>query len=130
MCLNNLASAIALRGTARLKNAQLAYLSACQVATNQDERLLDEAIHIAGACQLAGFPQVIGTLWPINDEHSATIAADVYGRMISGGKVDTRKAAEALHAAVRELRNETTKKIHGQVRCDPILWGPYIHMGA
>ena len=34
---------------------------------HDDSRLLDEAIHLASAFQLVGFPHVIGTLWEIND---------------------------------------------------------------
>ena len=50
-----------------LDHAHLAYLSACSTARATDTRLLDEAIHLATAFQLAGFPHVIGTLWEIND---------------------------------------------------------------
>ena len=57
--------------TLNLKYSQLAYLSACYAADNRVFELLDEAIHLAGGCQLAGFPNVIGTLWKIHDIHSA-----------------------------------------------------------
>jgi hypothetical protein len=42
----------------KLDYPQLAYLSACHAASSIAYRLLDEAIHMAGACQLAGFPSV------------------------------------------------------------------------
>ena len=50
-----------------LRHAQLAFLSACQTAHSDAERLIDEGIHLAAAFQLAGFPHVIGTLWPVYD---------------------------------------------------------------
>lgn len=58
-----------------LSHADLAYLSACQTAINSAARLIDEAIHLSAAFQLAGFRQVIGTPWEIEDEISARVAA-------------------------------------------------------
>lgn len=46
----------------KLDQARFAYLSACYVASNSHSSLLDESIHVAGSCLLAGFPTVIGTL--------------------------------------------------------------------
>ncbi len=40
---------------ARLQPAQLAFLSACQTARGENLDLLDEAIHLTSAFQLAGF---------------------------------------------------------------------------
>jgi tetratricopeptide (TPR) repeat protein len=40
----------------------LAYLSACSTGRNQAQGLLDEGIHLMGACQLAGFQHVIGSV--------------------------------------------------------------------
>jgi CHAT domain len=54
-----------------LSHADLAYLSACQTAINSAARLIDEAIHLSAAFQLAGFRQVIGTPWEVEDEISA-----------------------------------------------------------
>lgn len=45
-----------------LDHPHLAYLSACQTAATRDTKVLDEAIHLAGAFQFAGFPYVIATL--------------------------------------------------------------------
>ncbi|GAA0981742.1 CHAT domain-containing protein [Acrocarpospora macrocephala] len=51
-----------------LEHARLVYLSACSTALNWEVRLLDEAIHLTSAFQMAGFPHVIGTLWAISDD--------------------------------------------------------------
>ena len=61
-----------------LDHAQLAYLSACSTALTGDAELIDEAIHLTTAFQLAGFPHVIGTLWEINDAIAVTIADTFY----------------------------------------------------
>ena len=61
----------------RLDDAELAFLSACSTARPVG-RLADEAIHLASAFQLAGYRHVIGTLWPIGDQHAVDIADDIY----------------------------------------------------
>lgn len=49
----------------KLKDKELAYLSACHSARIRAESLQDEGIHMTGPCLLAGFPQVVGTLWKL-----------------------------------------------------------------
>jgi CHAT domain-containing protein len=43
-------------------NASLAFLSACHTALG-DEKLPDEAIHLAGSLLFAGFRGVVATMW-------------------------------------------------------------------
>ncbi len=107
-----------------LRNARLAYLSACDTALGLDPRLLDEAIHLAGAFQLAGFPHVIGTFWAISDSYSADIAESFYRHLSNHGNdpLNTDEAARALHAVIRNARDES-----------PLLasrWAAYLHTGA
>ncbi|MEJ8639827.1 CHAT domain-containing protein [Streptomyces sp. MS2.AVA.5] len=106
-----------------LKRAQLVYLSACSTATVRTVDLLDEAIHLTTAFQLAGFPQVIGTLWEINDQASVIVAEAFYSQLcVSPDMLDTRRAATALHAAIRTMRDA--------LPLTPSLWAAYIHAGA
>jgi CHAT domain-containing protein len=106
-----------------LENVRFAYLSACSAAENQVEDLIDEGIHLTGAFQLAGFPSVVGTLWHVSDEHSVTVAMEVYREMCkTSKKFNSGKAALALHLAVRNLKSERWE--------NPLLWAPYIHMGV
>ncbi|KAF8548858.1 hypothetical protein OG21DRAFT_1489016 [Imleria badia] len=44
-----------------------------------DERLSDEAIHIAAGMLFAGYGGVIGTMWPISDEVAPDVARDTVG---------------------------------------------------
>jgi len=83
----------------RLNGARLAFLSACETAVG-GSRLPDEAIHLTAALQLAGFPHVIGTLWPVGDFHVVAIAEQVYRALAADGSA----VAHALHHAVRALR--------------------------
>lgn len=88
------------------KSAWLAYLSACSTGENRAEGLLDESMHLASACQLAGFPHVIGSLWKIDDECSAEAAAEFYRTIKDNGWTD-ESVALGVHHAARFLRHET-----------------------
>lgn len=106
-----------------LGQAELAYLSACDTALADTGGLIDEAIHLTTAFQLAGFPHVIGTLWEINDQLAVTIADKFYTALrTSQVAMDTSQAARALHHAVRSARDELPRT--------PSLWAAYIHAGA
>ena len=106
-----------------LGDAQLAYLSACRTAFTANVELIDEAIHLTTAFQLAGFPQVIGTLWEINDEVAVEVADTFYARLQTElGGLNASQAAEALHHAVRMVRDRLPRT--------PYLWAAYVHAGA
>ncbi|MGA5872274.1 CHAT domain-containing protein [Streptomyces cinereoruber] len=109
----------------RMGSAQLAYLSACRTAFMGSTELIDEAIHLTAAFQLAGFSHVIGTLWEINDEIASRMAADFYaelGRVSNWhGGLDTYSAARALHRTVRNVRDRYPKA--------PYLWAAHLHAG-
>jgi len=105
-----------------LANCQLAYLSACQTAVNQDEALAEEGLHLSGAFQMAGVPNVIATSWNILDKEAVDVAVNFYLNLRDeSGGCDTRRSARALHAALRELRNRGSS---------PYIWGSYVHFGA
>ncbi|MFF3504315.1 CHAT domain-containing protein [Streptomyces sp. NPDC003247] len=99
-----------------LDRARLAYLSACHTAVSEAADLMDESIHLVSALQLAGFPQVIGTLWQVKDAPAATMAAAFYRQVTSG------PSAWALHRAVHEVR--------AQYPSFPSLWAAHLHTGA
>ncbi|KAF8604310.1 TPR-like protein [Ceratobasidium sp. AG-I] len=103
------------------KNADLAFLSACQTAKG-DPNLPDEAVHLAAGMLMAGFPSVIATMWSIRDEDAPLVAEEVYVQLLEGGKPDSRRAAGALHKAVERLREEVGEKAFA-------LWVPYVHLG-
>lgn len=106
-----------------LGTARLAYLSACATTVIDRLELLDEAIHLTGAYQLAGYPQVIGTLWEINDVFAPEVAEAFYLALKApDGSIDTTLGAHALHDTIRAL-----------ARADggsPWLWAAYLHTGA
>jgi hypothetical protein len=125
---------VARLGTISLDRARLAYLSACETAAVRVPDLLDESIHVSTAFQLAGFPHVVGTLWPINDEVSVVVADEFYCRLRTrSGALDFTRAAQALHSAVRAVRDGAglPPELDGWDRvAAPMLWAAYLHIGA
>ncbi|KAI8721518.1 CHAT domain-containing protein [Fusarium sp. LHS14.1] len=69
----------------------LAYLSACGTGRIQQERHMDERMHLVSACQLAGFLHVIGTLWEVNDEICVEMARITYEGIRDGKMADGKK---------------------------------------
>lgn len=109
-------------GALRL-SAGLAYLSACATSVTAP-RLADESLHITGAFHLAGYHNVVGTLWSIDDAVAAEFAAEFYRRLTDGGTVAPRtgRSATALHEVTRHLRDHYPD--------EPALWAAYTHTGA
>ncbi|CAE6506681.1 unnamed protein product [Rhizoctonia solani] len=103
------------------KGKGLAYLSACQTATG-DERLPDEAVHLASGMLMAGYSSVIATMWSVVDEDAPFVADIVYGQLMKEGKLGNGETGRALHNAVADLRKRV-----GEEKFD--RWVPYIHIG-
>ncbi|KAG9092774.1 hypothetical protein FRC06_011802 [Ceratobasidium sp. 370] len=105
----------------QLKNADLAFLSACETAAG-DESMPEEAVHLAAGMIMAGYRRVIGTMWSINDEDAPLVAEKFYAYMLDEEAPSERKAAKALHHAVGCLRAKVGVESFGR-------WAPYIHIG-
>jgi tetratricopeptide (TPR) repeat protein len=106
----------------RADNAEFAFLSACSTARG-GSILADEAIHIAGAFQLAGYANVVATLWPIPDDLAVEAARFIYEQMNSGSTTrPLLPVAAAVHASVRHLR--------GVYPAAPAIWAAHIHYGT
>jgi CHAT domain-containing protein len=104
-----------------LPKAELAFLSACQTTTG-DENLSEEAVHIAGGMLLAGYRGVVATMWSIRDDLAPEVTDAFYAHIMQDGeRPDSRKAAEALHLSVQKLR-----KKEGVSLTD---WIPFVHLG-
>ena len=85
-----------------LRNAEFAFLSACQTTVG-DEESPDEVIHLASAMQFAGFRSVIGTMWAVLDNVTPMITSRFYKNMIDEcGGLDHTRAALALNKTIEE----------------------------
>lgn len=105
-----------------LKNKGLAVLSACQTAAG-DQKLPDEAIHLAAGMLVAGYPSVVATMWSIKDKSAPLVADHFYGQLLRNGRLDCTQAARALHTAIGILRNKVGEKAFSE-------WIPFIHIGV
>jgi tetratricopeptide (TPR) repeat protein len=111
---------------ADFKEGAVAYLSACSTAEQPDNKLADEAIHLANSFQSLGFQHVIGTIWGAEDIAAGEIAKRFYKRLYSAAEAgqnhDALDVSRALHEAVLDYRDVMKK--------DVVSWGPFIHIGA
>ena len=96
--------------------------SACQTSTG-DEKLSEEAVHLAAGMLAAGYRGVVATMWSISDQHGPQVAEDFYAGLISQDleQLSTDNAAHALHYATQKLRRQL-----GDFTLD---WIPYVHFG-
>ncbi|MFE1318038.1 CHAT domain-containing protein [Kitasatospora phosalacinea] len=104
-----------------LPAARLAYLSACETGRTR-LGLADEAVHLAAGFQLAGFPQVIATLWTVSDRIAARIARETYRGAVQDGRLRSDAVPRALHGAVQRVRQRWPRA--------PRLWAGHQHCGA
>jgi CHAT domain len=101
-----------------IENAELAFLSSSTTA-GRSVTLLDEPIHLAAACQLAGYRHVVAALWPIADADAVAVTKGFYTHLTTSAK--TTDPAAALHDATRRLR--------AICPTHPSRWAPYTHTG-
>ncbi|EUC57628.1 aromatic di-alanine and TPR containing protein, partial [Rhizoctonia solani AG-3 Rhs1AP] len=104
------------------KGKGLAFLSACQTATG-DERLADEAVHLASGMLMAGYSSVIATMWSVHDEDAPLVADQVYVQLMKDRRIGNGEAGKVLHNAVAALRQTV-----GEQKFE--RWVPYIHIGS
>ena len=109
----------------RLRHVKIAYLSACSTAENKGTQLRDEVIHIVSGFQVAGFPHVIGSLWPAGDDECVEVASGFYSSLFTNKAVPewgARRVAWALREAVMAVRAEDMDM--------PLNWAQFVHFGA
>ncbi|KAH6984213.1 CHAT domain-containing protein [Ilyonectria sp. MPI-CAGE-AT-0026] len=125
----------------------LAYLSACGTGQILDEGSVDESIHLANACQLAGFRHVVGTLWSVDDGLCVDMARMTY-EFLRGKGIRDDCVSRGLHQAMRTIRDQWVdgedggrgksgsseaerdgELSHGSEARQP-LWVPYVHFGV
>ncbi|MGW3156560.1 CHAT domain-containing protein [Streptomyces sp. NPDC001089] len=73
---------------------------------------------------MAGYPHVVGTLWPVSDLAARTVAEGSYRRLVpeTHPRPDLRNAAQALNATLLDLRN--------RYPLTPTWWAAHPHVGA
>ncbi|WP_042421913.1 CHAT domain-containing protein [Streptacidiphilus anmyonensis] len=107
-------------GAEDLESVEFAFLSACGTALNRARDLLDESIQLVSALQLAGIPQVVGTLWEVEDFPSLAVVQSFYTRL--GAEFDPSAVALTLHGITRLVRDEWPDA--------PGIWAAHMHAGC
>ncbi|KAK6527590.1 hypothetical protein TWF694_004574 [Orbilia ellipsospora] len=92
----------------------LAYLSACSTSNNDTGNLEDEFLHLSAACQLAGFQNVIGSLWEVSDRYCVDAAKEIYRTIGVAGVLDGDSISLGVHNATRLLRDITSSCGNGR----------------
>ncbi|KAF6741570.1 CHAT domain-containing protein [Ephemerocybe angulata] len=112
-----------------LRNADIAFLSACQTSAGE-VKLSDEAVHLAAGMLAAGYRRVVASMWAISDEHTPKFATEFYQYVLShrkessGTGLEGSLAACALHHATQQLRNALDAS-----EASILAWAPYVHFG-
>ncbi|KFY93769.1 hypothetical protein V500_03543, partial [Pseudogymnoascus sp. VKM F-4518 (FW-2643)] len=130
----------------------LAYLSACNTSQVENERMIDEGLHLVNAFQLAGFQHVIGTLWDVDDKLCGDVARIVYKHVL-GAEITHESVCLGLHTAIKWCRDQWRVGVlretgESTYAADPAIisgrdygqqsarhtrgfeWVPYIHFGG
>ncbi|KAJ2920446.1 hypothetical protein H1R20_g16648, partial [Candolleomyces eurysporus] len=113
-----------------LKNADLAFLSACQTSSGE-EKLSEEVVHLAAGMLAAGYRRVVATMWAITDNHASEVASDFYSyllaRRVEGDDsgFEGSDSAYALHHAIEQLRGRLDDSEQSL-----LTWIPYVHFGS
>jgi CHAT domain-containing protein len=109
-----------------LKNADFAFLSACQTSTGE-ENLSEEAVHLAAGMLAAGYCRCVATMWAIGDGHAPEVAKDFYDYLLAHqckGGFDGSQSAYALHYATQKLRQKLDNSSKSL-----LAWTAYVHYG-
>ncbi|BCT77107.1 CHAT domain-containing protein [Sinomonas cyclohexanicum] len=107
----------------RADTGMLAVLLTCGSATG-DNQFPNEALHVAGAAQQAGFPDVIAATLPVRDASSVPVVHAIYRAIDAAPDSVSEVVPTALDAVVETLRRDP------RTSPDPLSWVPYAHFRA
>lgn len=88
-------------------DARMVVLSACRTAMIDFRDLPEEVVGLSTGFLSAGLPEVVGTLWPVDDRSTALLMTRFYTHLVN----DRMTAASALCEAQRWLRDATRKAV-------------------
>jgi CHAT domain-containing protein len=108
--------------TCHVTNGRLAVFLTCNSAAG-DIALPNEALHLAGAAQQAGYPDVIATTMPLRDESAVPAVESLYAAVALDPDGISGCVADVLAATIDKLRKDPN------LGADPLSWAPYAHFG-
>jgi len=86
--------------------------------------MVDEVIHLASGFQVAGFSHVIASMWSTDDKVCVEMTGKFYKQLKDG------YAVQANNGAVAAAVHDSIMEIRATWRRYPLLWAPYVHLGA
>lgn len=109
----------------RADKGQLAVLLTCDSASG-DFTTPNEALHVAGAAQQAGFKEVVAATLPVRDNSVVPFVTTLYAGITAepADKTFSPAVAQAVTDAVDELRMDSRYAV------DPLSWVPYAHFSS
>ena len=110
----------------RIAHCEFSFLSACQTGTG-DEKLSEEAVHLAAGMLAVGYQGVVATMWSIKDQYGPVVAEGFYKYLAEKRETDRlhgNGAAHALHHTIQGIR-----KTLGDTEQGLLTWVPYVHFG-
>jgi tetratricopeptide (TPR) repeat protein len=103
-----------------LPKCRIVYLSSCNSARDWVAR--ETSMHIATGFLMAGVPNVIGTMWKVQDKTSAEVATEFYRNLhLDDSMNNFSSAAIKLHKTIRRLKESGMNLVD---------WAPYVHFGS
>jgi len=103
-------------------SARFVALSACNTANFDMAQMARELPALASAFAIAGAPQTLGTLWPVNSETGRVVVADTFNRLRAAPEAP---AADALAKAQRAFLAAPPSRAY----LHPRFWAPFIVLG-
>jgi CHAT domain-containing protein len=104
----------------------LVMLSACKTGLGQ-LRKGEGLIGLTRAFIYAGATTVGVSLWPVDDNSTALLMTDFYGRLFSNKPAGSSPTASVTSAAA--MRNAQLRLIDERRYCAPYFWAPFILVG-
>ena len=103
-------------------DGELAVILTCDSAAGS-LRSPNEALHVAGAAQQAGYPDVVAATMPLRDQSAVAVVAALYRELDASPSTIRATVATTLHHAVTSIRQSA------ETGPDPLAWVPYAHFG-
>ncbi|KAG2141065.1 CHAT domain-containing protein [Suillus clintonianus] len=97
-----------------LSRHEFGFLSACETAVG-NFHTPDEVVHLAAGLQFAGVQSVVGTLWSVDDSTVQRLVEAFYKNLCGDGKMNSKRAARALHRAVQSLASDKDMSLHQRI---------------
>ncbi|MFF3584695.1 CHAT domain-containing protein [Streptomyces mirabilis] len=99
----SLAEILAFMGSS---SARLVSLSGCDTGVSEIRQAADEYLGFPAALHQAGVPQVLSTLWPVNDQAAALLTVQFYRNHIGTGATPARALRDAQAWLRRSTRDQ------------------------